>query len=120
MDFRRTGRSVWITFRVPFQILDFYHASEHLGKVCGLYKNPEKGQQRYAEWYQMFLDGEVLQVISEMKVDVHELSSSDEGWKKPDNEKFLKARMSKINGYLESHYQPSPQPYTFSCPKKAA
>jgi len=41
-------------------------------------------------------------------------------WKKPDNEKFLKARMSKINGYLESHYQPSPQPYTFSCPKKAA
>jgi len=156
-------------FPGALQILDFYHASEHLGHFCGLYKNPEKGQQRYDGWYQMLLDGEVLQVIAEMKLDVHELSSSDEGWKhinyfsnnadrmsydqyrdenlpigsgkvegsckfvvgkrfkgsgmrwkKADNEKVLKARMAKINGYLESHYHPTPQPYTFSCPKKAA
>ena len=41
-------------------------------------------------------------------------------WKKADNEKVLRARMAKINGYLESHYQPAPQDYIFSCPQKAA
>ncbi len=41
-------------------------------------------------------------------------------WKKADNEKVLKARMAKINGYLESYYQPTPQQYTFSCAEKAA
>jgi hypothetical protein len=156
-------------FPGALQILDFYHASEHLGEFCNLYKNLEKGQQRYGEWYQMFLDGEALQVIAEMKGELKELSSKHEGWKhinyfsnnadrmnyhqyraenlpmgsgkvegsckyvvgkrfkgsgmrwkKADNQKVLRARMAKINGYLESHYQPTPQPYTFSCPKKAA
>lgn len=41
-------------------------------------------------------------------------------WKKADNEKVLKARIVKINGYLESRYHPIPQSYTLSCPKKAA
>lgn len=68
-------------FPGAIQILDFYHASEHLGQFCGLYKNPEKGQRRYSSWYEMFLDGEVLQVLAEMKLDIHELSSSDAGWK---------------------------------------
>ncbi len=63
------------------QILDFYHASEHLGQFCGLYKNTEKGQRSYSSLYEMFLDGEVLQVIAEMKLDIHALSSSNEGWK---------------------------------------
>lgn len=156
-------------FPGALQILDFYHASEHLGQFCGLYKNPEKGQQRYRQWYQMFLDGEALQVIAEMKSDVDELSSKHEGWKHinyfsnnadrmnyyqyreenlpigsgkvegsckfvvgkrfkgsgmrwktADNEKVLRARMAKINGYLESHYHPNPQSYTFHCPQKAA
>ena len=156
-------------FPGALQILDFYHASERLGKFCGLYKNLEKGQRRYQQWYQMFLDGEALQVIAEMKGDVDELSSKNDGWehinyfsnnadrmnyhryreenlpigsgkvegsckfvvgkrfkgsgmrwKKADNEKVLRARMAKINGYLESHYQPAPQDYTFSCPQKAA
>ena len=156
-------------FPGALQILDFYHASEHLGEFCNLYRNPEKGQQRYGEWYQMFLDGEALQVIVEMKGELKELSSKHEGWKhinyfstnadrmnyhqyreenlpigsgkvegsckyvvgkrfkgsgmrwkKIDNQKVLRARMAKINGYLESRYQPTPQPYTFSCPKKAA
>jgi hypothetical protein len=156
-------------FPGALQILDFYHASEHLKEFCNLYKNPEKGQRRYEQWYQMLLDGEALQVIAEMKLDVHVLSSKDEGWKhinyfsanadrmnyhhyreenlpigsgkvegrckfvigkrfkgsgkrwkRADNEKVLRARMAKINGYLESHYQPSPQDYTFSCPQKAA
>ncbi|MBT8406475.1 MAG: UPF0236 family protein [Deltaproteobacteria bacterium] len=156
-------------FPGALQILDFYHASERLGEFCGLYKNPEKGQQRYEQWYPMFLDGEALQVIAEMKGDLKELSSKDEGWKhinyfstntdrmhyhqyreenlpigsgkvegsckyvvgkrfkgsgmrwkKADNQKVLRARMAKINGYLESHYQPTPRDYTFQHPQKAA
>ena len=62
-------------FPGALQILDFYHASERLGEFCNLYKNPEKGQQRYEQWYQMFLDGEALQVIAEMKGELKELSS---------------------------------------------
>jgi hypothetical protein len=156
-------------FPGALQILDFYHASEHLREFCNLYKNPEKGQQRYEQWYPMFLDGEALQVIAEMKGDLKELSSKDEGWKhinyfntnadrmhyhqyreenlpigsgkvegsckyvvgkrfkgsgmrwkKADNQKVLRARMAKINGYLESHYHPTPQDYTFQRPLKAA
>jgi len=30
-------------FPWALQILDFYHASEHLREFCNLYKNPEKG-----------------------------------------------------------------------------
>jgi hypothetical protein len=41
-------------------------------------------------------------------------------WKKADNERVLRARLAKINNCLESHYRPSPQQYTFSCPQKAA
>lgn len=156
-------------FPGALQILDFYHASEHLREFCNLYKNIEKGQQRYEQWYPMFLDGEALQVIAEMKTDIKELSSKDVGWKhinyfntnadrmhyhqyraenlpigsgkvegsckyvvgkrfkgsgmrwkKADNQKVLRARMAKINGYLESHYQPTPQDYTFQRPQKAA
>ncbi len=66
-------------FPGALQILDFYHASEHLGQFCALYKNSEKGQRRYEQWYQMFLDGEALQVIAEMKGELNELSSKDEG-----------------------------------------
>lgn len=151
------------------QILDFYHASEHLGEFCRLYRKSDKAQTRYARWVQMLLDGEVLQVIAEMKSDLPELFSKDEGWKhinyfsnnaqrmsydayraanlpigsgkvegsckfvvgkrfkgsgmrwkKTDNTKVLRARMATINGYLEPHYRPKPDKYTFSCPSKAA
>lgn len=34
-------------------------------------------------------------------------------WKKVDNEKVLRARLAKLNGYLEPHYRPTPQRYTF-------
>lgn len=151
------------------QILDFYHASEHLGEFCRLYRKADKGPARYAGWVPMLLDGEVLQVVAEMKKDLPELSSKDEGWKhinyfsnnahrmsydeyraanlpigsgkvegsckyvvgkrfkgsgmrwkKADNTQVLRARLAKINGYLEPHYRPKPQNYTFSCPRRAA
>ena len=67
-------------FPDALQILDFYHASEHLGEFCAVYKDTNKGQQRYKGWRRMLLEGEILQVMAEMKADVSELSSSDEGW----------------------------------------
>ena len=156
-------------FPGALQILDFYHVSEHLGEFCNLYKNLEKGQRRYGEWYEMLLDGEVLQVIAEMKAAIPELCSSDEGWKhinyflnsvdrmrydeyqaanlpigsgkvegsckfvvgkrfkgngmrwkKADNIKVLRARIAKLNGYLEAHYRASPRQYVFSKPEEKA
>ena len=156
-------------FPGAIKILDFYHATEHLGDFCKLFKDPEKGQECYQRWYRMLLDGEVLQVMAEMKNATEQLSSPKEGWgeygyfqnnaermkyqeyreaglpigsgkveggckyivgkrfkgsgmrwKKEDNEKVLRARMAKINGCLEAHYQPTPHSYTFSLLEKAA
>lgn len=151
------------------EILDFYHASEHLGAFCALYRNGEVGQAHRKSWTKMLLEGEVLQGIAEMKTDLPQLSSKDEGWKqinyfqnnaermhydeyrqaklpigsgkvegsckfvvgkrfkgsgmrwkKADNTKVLRARVAKLNGYLESHYRPSPRSYSFLAPEKAA
>jgi hypothetical protein len=156
-------------FPGAIKILDFYHASEHLGDFCKLFKDSEKGQECYHRWYQMLFDGEVLQVTAEMKSATDQLSNPEEGWgeygyfqnnvermkydeyrdaglpigsgkvegrckyivgkrfkgsgmrwKKQDNEKVLRARMAKINRYLETHYQPTPRSYTFLPEEKAA
>lgn len=156
-------------FPDALQILDFYHASEHLGEFCDLYRKPDKGKGRYKKWRGMLLEGQILQVMAEMKADISELSSRDEGWKhigyfrnnahrmaydqyrqaelpigsgkvegsckfvvgkrfkgsgmrwrKADNEKVLRARLAKLNGYLEPHYRPSPRRYTFSRPLEQA
>jgi len=156
-------------FPGAIQILDFYHASEHLGEFCRLFKNLQTGEKRYKKWYQMLLDGEILQVMAEMKNAVEQLSSTEEGWghctyfknnmermkyqeyrdaglpigsgkveggckyivgkrfkgsgmrwKKQDNERVLRARMAKINRYLESHYRPTPRSYTLIPEEKAA
>ena len=156
-------------FPDALQILDFYHASEHLGEFCSLYKKPEKSRSRYELWNKMLLDGEALQVIAEMKSVVPELCSTDEGWKhinyfinnvdrmrydeyrqaglpigsgkvegsckfvvnkrfkgsgmrwkKADNVKVLRARLAKLNGYLEPHYCPSPRPYSPIKPEQRA
>lgn len=156
-------------FPDALQILDFYHASEHLGEFCALYKDGDKGKKRYEAWVAMLLEGEILQVMAEMKTDIPELCSSDEGWKhvsyfrnnaprmyydqyrkanlpigsgkvegsckfvvgkrfkgsgmrwkKADNEKVLRARLAKLNGYLEPHFRPTPRPYWFSNPDEKA
>lgn len=62
-------------------ILDFYHASEHLGKFCRLFKEEKKGEKSYSAWYTMLLDGEALEVIAELKGEVEELTDTAEGWK---------------------------------------
>ena len=62
-------------------ILDFYQASEHLGKFCGLFKDETGGKRSYDNWYTMLLEGEALQVISELKEAAKELIDTDKGWK---------------------------------------
>ncbi len=62
-------------------ILDFYHASEHLGKFCKLFKDETEGKSSYDNWYTMLLNGEVLEVIAEMKEEVQELTDTTAGWK---------------------------------------
>ena len=79
------ARSNWeiqmTNFPEAVPILDFYHASEHLGEFCNLMKDPEKGQKRYGGWGKMLLDGEVLQVIAEMKDALKETTNRSEGVK---------------------------------------
>jgi hypothetical protein len=48
-------------------ILDFYHAMEHLGKFCDLYKNQKAGKQAFARWRNMLKNGKILQVLQDMK-----------------------------------------------------
>jgi hypothetical protein len=82
-DGAKTNWEIQMTnFPEAIPILDFYHASEHLGDFCNLMKDPQKGQKQYAGWIKMLLDGEVLQVIAEMKEALKETSNSSEGTKK--------------------------------------
>ena len=62
-------------------ILDFYHATEHLGDFCKLFKDEKQGEGKYDDWYLMLLEGEALQVISELKEAVNEITDTDKGWK---------------------------------------
>jgi hypothetical protein len=48
-------------------ILDFYHASEHLGDFCSLLRDQRKAAGLYARWRHMLLEGQILQVIQEMR-----------------------------------------------------
>jgi hypothetical protein len=66
-------------------ILGFYHASEHLAGFCQLMKDPLKGAHRYKLWTKMLLDGEVLQVIAEMKEALKETSN-----RRSENQKDVK------------------------------
>jgi hypothetical protein len=68
-------------FSEAIPILDFYNASEHLGEFCNLIKDPKKGQRRYGGWATILLDGEVLQVIAEMKEALKETTNRSEGVK---------------------------------------
>ncbi len=73
-EIRRTN------FSGALEILDFYHASEHLAGFCDLFEEPSMGARRYKEWRKMFLEGEVLQVLVELKAEVKELTDSHKGW----------------------------------------
>lgn len=48
-------------------VLDFYHAIEHLADFCDLFSCKKYGKRKYKAWYTMLYDGEILQVMAEMK-----------------------------------------------------
>ena len=48
-------------------ILDFYHASEHLGDFCRLFNDEQKAQRTHHRWADMLKEGQALQVIQEMR-----------------------------------------------------
>jgi hypothetical protein len=48
-------------------ILDFYHASEHLGAFCALLKDQRKAKMTHPRWAHMLLEGQALQVVQEMR-----------------------------------------------------
>lgn len=85
------------------QILDFYHATEHLGGFCGLYKNEDKGKLAYRRWCKMLLEGEVLQVIDEMKRSMVLLSNEEAGQKQINYFENNKGRM-KYDEYRNKGY----------------
>ena len=74
-EIQRTNFPGAITF------LDFYHAGEHLNDFCDLFNEQEKGKVQYQKWIKMLLEGEVLQVIAEMKESLDKITDKDKGWK---------------------------------------
>src|SRR3972149_6319002 len=61
-------------------ILDFYHATEHLSEFCDLFSGAETSRRGYKKWRVMLLEGEVLQVIAEMKESLKNISDKNKGW----------------------------------------
>jgi hypothetical protein len=61
-------------------ILDFYHATEHLSGFCDLFPRAETSHLSYKRWRVMLLEGEVLQVIAEMKEALRNISDKNKGW----------------------------------------
>jgi hypothetical protein len=48
-------------------ILDFYHASEHLGAYCAVLKDQRKAKATHCRWAHMLKQGQALQVVQEMR-----------------------------------------------------
>jgi len=54
-------------FSGSIAILDYYHALEHLGHFCEFVERSDQGKQLYQKWESMIYDGQILQVIHEMR-----------------------------------------------------
>lgn len=68
-------------FHEAIQILDVYHALEHLGVYCALFSDESRAKQRYGRWREMMLAGDTLQLLHEMKRDRVHLDDRSEGQK---------------------------------------
>ncbi len=54
-------------FPAATQILDFYHASEHLAAFCELLPEGKESARRYQRWRGMLLEGQAIQMIAELR-----------------------------------------------------
>ena len=61
-------------------ILDYYHAAEHLADYCKLLPAPRRGADERS-LSTMMREGEVLQMIHEMKRLLAKVTDTDEAWK---------------------------------------
>lgn len=48
-------------------VLDFYHAMEHLAAFCEYFEDQKKGKEAYERWKSMIYEGQILQVIDDMR-----------------------------------------------------
>jgi len=53
-------------------VLDYYHALEHVGHFCDLLKASQRGKQLYRKWERMIYQGQILQVIQDMRSERNE------------------------------------------------
>ena len=53
-------------------VLDYYHALEHVGHFCDLLKASQRGKQLYQKWERMIYQGQILQVIQDMRSERNE------------------------------------------------
>jgi hypothetical protein len=79
------ARTNWDIQRTNFPdaigILDFYHASEHAAAFCELFSKDDVKHRSFKKWRSMLLEGEVLQVIAEMKESLKNISDKNRGWR---------------------------------------
>ncbi len=54
-------------FHAAVPILDFYHASEHLGAFCEGLRDTKRAAGRYQRWRTMMYEGQTLQMIAELR-----------------------------------------------------
>lgn len=62
-------------------ILDFYHALEHLGEFCTLFADEAAGKQYFARWRNRIHEGDILQVLAEMKQALSRVTNRHEAQK---------------------------------------
>jgi len=85
-------------------ILDFYHAMEHLGDFCFLFQKEQRGKQAYAKWRDMLREGDIFQVLEEMRCSRDDdVSNRDEAQKHINYFENNKWRM-KYDEYRERGY----------------
>lgn len=63
------------------EILDFYHATEHLAGFCELIKDSKRGKNLFKTWREQILKGEILQVLDEMKTSLFYIKDTDSAQK---------------------------------------
>jgi hypothetical protein len=64
-------------FPASVGILDFFHASEHLGNFCSLLKDQRKTSATHHHWAHMLLEGQALEVVQELRCRADTLSDRD-------------------------------------------
>lgn len=66
-------------FPEALEILDFYHAFEHIGAFCQLYRDKATGGRQKDRWTTMMFEGDVLQMIEEIKAAIPTLTDPGKG-----------------------------------------